>query len=133
MLDIRLIRENPDLVKSRLAARSKDHIETIDAILAIDVDRRAAETRLQGLQSDRNRISKEIGKLRSQKQDSADLEAQVKKISADMETASAEAESLSEKQRNILLNLPNLPQADVPPGNDAKDNPVIRTHGEKPA
>ncbi len=133
MLDIRLIRENPDLVKSRLAARSKDHTETIDAILAIDVERRAAETRLQGLQGDRNRLSKEIGKLRAQKQDSADLESRVKSISADMETASGEAEALSEKQRDILLNLPNLPQADVPAGADAKDNPVIRTHGEKPA
>lgn len=133
MLDIRLIREQPDLVKSRLAARAPGHGETIDAILAIDIDRRAAETRLQGLQGDRNRLSKEIGQLRAQKLDSADLEAQVKKISADMEAASAEAEALSAKQRDILLNLPNLPQADVPPGKDAADNPVIRTHGEKPA
>ncbi len=133
MLDIRLIREQPDLVKSRLAARAPGHGETIDAILAIDIQRRSAETRLQGLQSDRNRLSKEIGRLRAQKLDSTDLEAQVKKISGDMEAASAEAEALSEKQRDILLNLPNLPQADVPPGKDAADNPVIRTHGEKPA
>ncbi|MFZ9963599.1 MAG: serine--tRNA ligase [Terrimicrobiaceae bacterium] len=133
MLDIRLIREQTDLVKSRLAARSPGHVGTIDAILAIDVDRRAAETRLQGLQGDRNRLSKEIGQLRAQKLDSAELEAQVKKISADMEQASAEAESLSEKQREILLNLPNIPQDDVPAGKDAADNPVVRVHGEKPS
>ena len=133
MLDIRLIREQTDLVKSRLAARSPAHVANIDAILAIDVDRRAAETRLQGLQGDRNRLSKEIGQLRAQKLDSAELEAQVKKISADMEQASAEAEALSEKQRDILLNLPNTPQADVPVGHDAADNPVVRTHGEKPS
>jgi seryl-tRNA synthetase len=133
MLDIRLIREQTDLVKSRLAARSPAHVANIDAILAIDVDRRAAETRLQGLQGDRNRLSKEIGQLRAQKLDSAELEAQVKKISADMEQASAEAEALSEKQREILLNLPNIPQADVPVGHDAADNPVVRTHGEKPS
>ena len=133
MLDIRLIREQTELVKTRLAARSVSHLATIDAILAIDVDRRASETRLQGLQSERNRLSKEIGKLRAQKQDSADLEAQVKTIAADMEAASAQAEEFSAKQRDILLNLPNLPQADVPVGEDAKDNPVIRTHGEKPA
>ena len=132
MLDIRLIREQPDLVKSRLATRSPAHVETIDAILAIDIDRRAAETRLQTLQSDRNRLSKEIGKLRAQKLDSADLEAQVKKIAEEMEQASAEAESLSAKQREILLNLPNMPQADIPVGRDAADNPVVRTHGEKP-
>ncbi len=132
MLDIRLIREQPDLVKSRLATRSPAHVETIDAILAIDIDRRASETRLQTLQGDRNRLSKEIGKLRAQKLDSADLEAQVKKIAEEMERASAEAESLSAKQREILLNLPNMPQADVPVGRDAADNPVVRIHGEKP-
>jgi seryl-tRNA synthetase len=49
-----------------------------------------------------------------------------------MEQASAEAESLSAKQREILLNLPNMPQADIPVGRDAADNPVVRTHGEKP-
>ncbi len=133
MLDIRLIREQSDIVKSRLAARSPAHVATIEAILAIDVDRRAAETRLQGLQGERNRLSKEIGQLRAQKLDSAELEAQVKKISADMEQASAEAEALSEKQREILLNLPNIPQADVPAGKDAADNPVVRVHGEKPS
>ena len=133
MLDIRLIREQSDIVKSRLAARSPAHVATIEAILAIDVDRRAAETRLQGLQGERNRLSKEIGQLRAQKLDSAPLEAQVKKISADMEQASAEAEALSEKQREILLNLPNIPQADVPAGKDAADNPVVRVHGEKPS
>ncbi|MFZ9921005.1 MAG: serine--tRNA ligase, partial [Terrimicrobiaceae bacterium] len=79
------------------------------------------------------RLSKEIGQLRAQKLDSAELEAQVKKISADMEQASAEAESLSEKQREILLNLPNIPQDDVPAGKDAADNPVVRVHGEKPS
>ena len=132
MLDIRLIREQPDLVKSRLSARAPGHVDTIDAILAIDIDRRASETRLQTLQGDRNRLSKEIGKLRAQKLDSADLESQVKKIAEAMEQVSAEAEALSAKQRDILLNLPNMPQADVPVGRDAADNPIVRTSGEKP-
>ncbi|MEN9469806.1 MAG: hypothetical protein RL630_1539 [Verrucomicrobiota bacterium] len=132
MLDIRLIREQPDLVKSRLSARAPGHADTIDAILAIDIDRRASETRLQTLQGDRNRLSKEIGKLRAQKLDSADLESQVKKIAEAMEKVSAQAEALSAKQREILLNLPNMPQADVPVGRDAADNPIVRTSGEKP-
>ncbi len=132
MLDVRLIRENPDLVKSRLAARATGHSETVDAILAVDVERRAAETSLQGMQGDRNRLSKEIGALRAKKLDSSELEAQVKSITAGMERISAEVEALSAKQRDLLLNLPNLPQADVPVGKDAADNPVVRIHGEKP-
>ena len=133
MLDIRFLREQPDLVKARLAARAPGHSETVDAILAIDVQRRAAETRLQGLQSERNRISKEIGKLRAQKQDSAALEAEVKSLAEEMQTLAEEATRLADAQAALLLNLPNLPQAEVPVGHDAGDNPLVRTHGEKPA
>jgi seryl-tRNA synthetase len=78
MLDIRNLREQPDAVKARLAARGPGHDGAIDAVLAIDAERRAAETALQGLQADRNRLSKEIGKLRGQKQDTSALEAEVK-------------------------------------------------------
>jgi seryl-tRNA synthetase len=133
MLDVRLIRENPTLVKTRLAARAAGHDETIDAILAVDADRRSVETRLQGLQGDRNRLSKEIGGLRSRKEDSSALEEQVKALGAEMQSLSEQSTALGEKQTSLLLNLPNLPQADVPPGKDAADNPVLRIHGEKPA
>lgn len=133
MLDIRLLREQPELVKTRLAARADGYSETVDAILAIDVQRRAAETRLQNLQSERNRLSKEIGKLRSQKQDTASLEQEVKSHSATMQELSQESEKLTNDQTALLLVLPNLPQAEVPVGRDAADNPVVRTFGEKPA
>jgi seryl-tRNA synthetase len=132
MLDVRLIRENPDLVKSRLATRATGHSETVDAILAVDVERRGVETRLQGIQGDRNRISKEIGGMRARKEDSSALEEQVKSLAAEMQVLSEHSAVLGEKQTTLLLNLPNLPQADVPVGKDAADNPVLRTHGEKP-
>ena len=133
MLDIRLLRENADLVKARLATRSADFSGTVDAILGIDAERRAAETRLQQLQAERNRLSKEIGKLRSQKLDSSAVESEVKSYAAEMQTLSEQSASLDEKQRTLLLNLPNLPQAGVPEGHDASQNPVLRLHGEKPA
>lgn len=133
MLDIRLLREQPELVKTRLAARAGGYSETVDAILAIDVQRRAAETRLQTLQSERNRLSKEIGKLRSQKLDTASFEQEVKSHSTKMQELAQEAEKLSNDQTALLLVLPNLPQAEVPVGKDAADNPVVRTFGEKPA
>jgi seryl-tRNA synthetase len=133
MLDIRSIREQPDLAKSRLATRAPGHSATVDAILLIDADRRSVETRLQGLQGDRNRLSKEIGKLRAQNQDSAALEAQVKSLADEMQDLSVKSSELSEKQNTLLLNLPNFPQAEVPVGSDASENPVVRTHGGKPA
>jgi seryl-tRNA synthetase len=61
MLDIRLLRERPDFVKERLATRDASLSPGVDAVLEIDGLRRAAETEKQKLQSDRNRISKEIG------------------------------------------------------------------------
>ena len=133
MLDIRTLREQPDLAKSRLASRNADYSQTIDAILSIDADRRASETRLQGLQSERNRLSKEIGKLRAQKQDSATLEAEVKSLADEMQALTEKSNALSDEQTALLLVLPNFPQPAVPVGKEAADNPEIRVHGEKPA
>jgi seryl-tRNA synthetase len=133
MLDIRLLRENPESVKARLATRGPGHESTVEAVLALDVDRRAAETSLQGLQAERNRLSKEIGKLRAAKQDSSEAEADVKARSAEMQILSEKSEKLGADQQALLLNLPNLPQPGVPVGNDAAANPELRVWGEKPA
>lgn len=132
MLDIRLLREQSENVKTRLATRGSEVNELIDAILSCDTDRRGAETKLQALQADRNRLSKEIGKLRSQGQDSSAIEAQVKAHAAEMQELNQAAGEFETKQRDLLLNLPNLPQENVPVGADASQNPVVRTWGEKP-
>ena len=133
MLDIRLLRENPDSVKTRLATRGPGHESAVDAVLAIDVERRASETGLQGLQAERNRLSKEIGKLRAAKQDSSALEAEVKARASEMQILTEKSERLAADQQAILLGIPNLPQPAVPVGSDAASNPVIRVWGEKPA
>lgn len=133
MLDIRYLREQPDLAKSRLASRNADYSQTIDTILAIDAERRASETRLQGLQSERNRLSKEIGKLRAQKHDSAALEAEVKSLADEMQALTEKSNALGDEQLAMLLVLPNFPQPAVPLGKEAADNPEVRVHGEKPS
>lgn len=133
MLDIQLLRKNPDSVKARLATRGPGHESAVDAVLAIDVERRATETALQGLQAERNRLSKEIGKLRATKQDSSALEAEVKTRSAEMQVLSGKSEKLGADQQGILLTIPNLPQSAVPVGSDAAANPVLREWGKKPA
>ncbi len=132
MIDIRLLREQPDYVKTRLAARGSDLGECIDAALALDGERRAAETRLQNLQADRNRLSKEIGRLRAGGNDTTTLEAQSKAHAAEMQELSNQSAALEEKQHALLLALPNLPQATVPAGKDAADNTLVREWGEKP-
>jgi seryl-tRNA synthetase len=133
MLDIRLLREKPDLVRERLSSRDPELSEQVNHVLAIDAQRRRAETELQKLNAERNRLSKEIGILRSRREPSADLEAQVRAIAdaiAAQDTAVTEADR---KQRDLLLNLPNLPHSQAPVGKSSDDNPVVRVWDEKPS
>ena len=132
MLDIRLIREKPDFVRERLAARGDGDEARIDDVLRIDAERRKSETELQRLQSERNRLSKEIGARRSRKEPSEELEAEVRKIGEQIAGLTQRANALDEEQRNLLLDIPNLPHASVPVGKDPSANRVVRSWGEKP-
>ena len=133
MLDIRLIRENPDFVRARLATRGGDAHTKIDAVLAIDTERRAAETRLQLLQGDRKRISKEIGGKKARGEDTSAIEAQVRGIGDEIAQLNERTAAGEQEQRDLLLQLPNLPHADAPPGNEASANPEVRVWGSQPA
>lgn len=133
MLDINLLRKQPDLVKARLAARGGSDAETVEQILAVDARRRHAETEAQAQLAERNRLSKEIGMKRGKGEPTADAEAQVRAIGDKITLLTNEAGAADEEQRNLLLNVPNLPHPGCPVGKDAADNPVVRTWGEKPA
>jgi seryl-tRNA synthetase len=132
MLDIRLIREKPDYVRERLATRGGGDEAKIDAIIQFDAERRKIETALQRLQSERNRLSKEIGARRSRKESSEDFEIQVRKIGEEITDLAARANSSQEQQQNLLLEIPNLPHAGVPVGRDPTANVLVRSWGEKP-
>jgi seryl-tRNA synthetase len=133
MLDIRLIREQPDLVKQRLAKRDPRLASVVDEILACDQRRRAAETRFQQLQADRKRISKEIGARKGKGEDTAAIEAEVRAMGESIAALEDEAKQLDAAQRSLLLNVPNLPHDACPVGQSAEQNPVVRVWGEKPA
>ncbi|HZC35308.1 MAG TPA: aminoacyl--tRNA ligase-related protein, partial [Chthoniobacterales bacterium] len=133
MLDIRLLREKPDFVRERLATRDAGLSAQVDRVLVIDAQRRHAETELQKLNAERNRLSKEIGLLRSNKQPSAELEGRVRAIAEEISHQNAEVAAADEQQRDLLLNLPNLPHPQAPIGKNAADNPLVREWGEKPS
>ncbi len=133
MLDIRLIREQPDLVKERLGSRGGDEAAKIDQVLQVDAERRKAETALQQFNADRKRLSKEIGGQRSRGEASDALEDQVRGIGDQIALLNEQTIASEEKQKDLLLNIPNLPHAAAPLGKTASDNPVIRSWGEKPA
>ncbi|MGB8167628.1 MAG: aminoacyl--tRNA ligase-related protein, partial [Chthoniobacteraceae bacterium] len=133
MLDIRLIRENPDFVKQRLATRDANLASAVDEILDCDKKRRAAETIFQQLQADRKRVSKEIGGKRARGEDTAAIEEQTRELGDQIQRLEDEAKQLEAAQRTLLLNVPNLPHDAAPIGSTAEENPVVRVWGEKPA
>src|SRR5205809_8107613 len=103
MLDIRLIRDNPEFVKARLATRGGDSHLRVDEILDCDRERRSTETQLQQLQADRKRISKEIGIRKSKGEDTAEVEAQVRGIGDEVAKLNELAGQLDLRQRDLLL------------------------------
>ena len=135
MLDIRLIREQPDFVKSRLATRGGDDEMKIDELLQIDGAERAEKTEIQKLQAERKRLNSEIGVLRKDGKSSDQLEGQAEGLNdqiAMRELMLTGESSLSRQREDLLLNIPNLPHAGAPIGTSAIDNPVVRSWGEKP-
>jgi seryl-tRNA synthetase len=132
MLDIRLLREQPDFVKQRLATRDSKLASSVDEILACDQKRRAAETQFQQLQADRKRTSKEIGAKKAKGEDTSAVEAQVRALGEEIARLEDESKQLEAAQRSLLLSVPNLPHEQCPVGTSAEDNPVVRVWGEKP-
>ena len=133
MLDIRLIRDHPDLVKARLATRDASLSAVVDELLECDRQRRAAETRFQQLQADRKRISKEIGGRKARGEDTSEIEAQVRALGDEIAKLDDAAKQSETRQRDLLLGVPNLPHDAAPIGDSPEHNPVVRTWGEKPA
>jgi seryl-tRNA synthetase len=132
VLDIRIVREQPDFVKSRLALRCSGDEAKIDELLRVDAERRKAETALQALNAERKKLSKEIGGMRSRGQDSLQLENRVRKIGEEIARLNEDVNLVDGQQKEMLLEIPNLPHLKVPIGKDASANPVVRSWGAKP-
>ncbi|HEY0789830.1 MAG TPA: serine--tRNA ligase [Chthoniobacterales bacterium] len=133
MLDIRLLREKPDDVRERLNARQPGLGDQVDVVLGVDAERRRHETELQKLNADRKRLSKEVGARRARNADSSELEAEVHGLAEQITLLEGKVSLADDRQRTLILNLPNLPHPDVPVGREAADNPVVRSWGDVPA
>lgn len=133
MLDIRVIRENPELVKERVRQRGGDAWQLVDRVLECDETRRQIETEKQQLQSERNTSSKQIGMLKKQGQDTAELETRVRAIGDRIKELDITAERAAAEQNDMLMSIPNMPHAACPVGLDETANPEVKIWGEKPA
>lgn len=127
MLDIRLIRENPDLVKNGL--KKKNTSCDIDTVIALDQERRDLIVKADTLRATQNKASDEIAALLREKKDASASIAAMKAIKAQIEELDSSLKALEQKIHEIVIGLPNLPHESVPAGG-MEANTVVRTWGE---
>ena len=133
MIDIKLIRENPELVKENIKKKFQDEkLPLVDEVIQLDKDVREAKGKGDALRAERNRISKEIGFLMKQgKKDEADAaKAQVKEMGDEMEALEKREAELAEEIKNRMYVIPNIIDPSVPIGKDDSQNVEIEKFGE---
>src|SRR2546428_194210 len=133
MLDIKLVRENPNLVKENLRRRGTlDKVPEVDRLLELDNKWRQFLQETEALRRKRNEITQEIAKARSKKEDASLLLRQAEQIPEQIKKIEGEADRIKDIVEQILLNLPNLVDPSVPFGKDDNDNVEVKRWGEPP-
>jgi len=129
MLDIELLRKNPEFVKERLCLRREDYPRLVDEALRLDEERRSILRELEALRAERNALSKEIGKRKSKGEQTAELEGKVKEIKEKIEGLEAQLSKVEEQLKRVMLSIPNIPHQSVPVGRDETENVEVRRWG----
>ena len=129
MLDIKYIRENPEEVIVRLQKKGKDAREDIEAILALDGERRTLITETEAIKAEQNKMNKLIPQYKKEGKDVAPIFAEMKAMSNKTKEIDEKLKEVETKQTDIMLGLPNLPDEDLLPGGKENNQP-LRYWGE---
>lgn len=133
MLDVKLVREYPELVRANLAKRGNpENIKMLDALLEVDKKWRQTLTKLNDLRHERKLVTVEIAKLKKAKQDACVQVGHAKKIDVEISELEKELAVAEEIERDFLMRLPNLLHDSVPFGKDESDNVEVRMWGSPP-
>ena len=130
MLDIKVIRENPDRVKQAMKNRNGDYDEIIDRVLACDEKRRELNSKADALKAKQNRASKQIPQIKKQGGDVSAILAEMNEMKAEIKGMDAEIAQVEAEQKDLILSIPNIPNETVPIGKSDADNVEIRRWGE---
>ena len=130
MLDINLIRENPELVRKALRDRQMEDAP-VDSILKLDGKRRDMLTEVEALKAERNTVSKEIGQMKDAASRQAKIEA-MRTVGDKIATLDKEVSVVEQELKGMTAALPNIPDGRTPFGKDENENVVLRTMGELP-
>jgi len=132
VIDIRLLRDSPAVVKAALARRGTELGPALDAVLRLDERRRSILQQAEKLKAQRNKASEDVARLKREKLDAEKLIAELKSVSDTIKELDQELRGLEDELESHLLQVPNLPLADVPEG-DESANVVVRSWGSPPA
>jgi seryl-tRNA synthetase len=127
MIDIQLIREKPEEVKAALGRRGGAY--PIDEILELDLQRRSLLTEVEGLKAERNRVSKEIGQMQDVLGRTERID-EMRHLAARISELDGQVAQVEASLHDLLIGIPNLPDASTPDGVDESSNVVIKTVGE---
>jgi len=130
MLDIKFLRDNTELVRRKMLERGQEI--DMGPFVSLDQKRRDILQEVESLRGERNRVSKEIGKRKGQKQDAADLIEQMGQVSSRIKELDEELKTTEDKLHDFVMVIPNIPHESVVYGTGSEDNPVVRMWGEKP-
>ena len=133
MLDLKFVRENPDIVKQNIKNKFQDSkLSLVDEVIALDAENRVTQKEADDLRASRNKLSKEIGKLMAQgkKEEADSVKAQVSANSTRLAELEAKEGELSEKIMKIMMTIPNIIDPSVPIGKDDSENVEVERFGE---
>ncbi len=133
MLDLKFVRENPDIVRQNIKNKFQDgKLPLVDEVIALDAENRATQKEADDLRASRNRLSKQIGALMGQgkKEEAEEVKKQVSANSARLAELEAKESELSEKILKIMMTIPNIIDPSVPIGRDDSENVEIEKFGE---
>lgn len=133
MLDLKFVRENPEIVKQNIKNKFQDRkLPLVDEVIALDAENRKVKQEAESLRADRNRISKQIGALMAQgkKEEAEEVKKQVTAESERLEALSARETELEEKIKTIMMTIPNIIDPSVPIGKDDSENVEVQKYGE---
>ena len=133
MIDIKFLRENPDIVRENIKKKFQDaKLPLVDEVIELDAEKRATQQKADSLRASRNKLSKQIGALMGQgkKAEAEEVKAQVKAQSDELLAAEAKEKELDEKILKIMMTIPNIIDASVPVGKDDNENVEVERFGE---
>jgi len=130
MLDINLIREEPQRVREALEKRQMSP-SPVDKILVLDEERRGLIVQVEEMRSERNAVSKEIGRMKDKESRQAKIDS-MRELGEKIDAVDSELSQVESDLQALLAEIPNIPDPEVPVGTDDSDNVVLRTVGEIP-